>query len=67
MRAQVRAAKQVQIQLANFEQDMLKDAAIQRRGVANVVAAAAARAEALVDRVLRLSNFAQLSSYVLSG
>eukprot|EP00241_Pyramimonas_parkeae_P004314 CAMPEP_0114258020 /NCGR_PEP_ID=MMETSP0058-20121206/19067_1 /TAXON_ID=36894 /ORGANISM="Pyramimonas parkeae, CCMP726" /LENGTH=840 /DNA_ID=CAMNT_0001372833 /DNA_START=335 /DNA_END=2857 /DNA_ORIENTATION=+ len=65
--AEVRAAKQVQIQLANFEQDMLKDAAIQRRGVANVVAAAAARAEALVDRVLRLSNFAQLSSYVLSG
>jgi hypothetical protein len=63
----VRAAEQVHAQLEFFRTDMLKDAAAQRRRVAVTAMAAAERAGAIVDRVLRLANASNLSSYLLAS
>lgn len=63
----MRAAVQVHAQLEYFRKDMLKDAAAQRRRVAGTAMAAAERAGGIVDRVLRLANASNLSSYLLSS
>jgi hypothetical protein len=61
---EVEAAETVQMQVEAFREDMAKDAVLQRRRVQRIITGAASRAEALIDRVLRLSNAGQLSGYL---
>jgi len=65
--AEVNALSSVQAQVAGFEEDMKKDAMMQKGRVSDAIRRAVERGGGYFDRVLRLSNYGQVIKYALGG
>ena len=65
--AQVAAVKAVEKQLSKFEAEMESDGAAQRGRIRALLATEQQRAEAAVASSLQLSNFSNLTPYILGG
>jgi len=62
--AEVEAAATARAQSLSFRLEMVKDSGVQQRRVGRLVEGATLRAEALIDRILRLANAGQLAAYL---
>ena len=65
--AEVNALSSVQAQVAGFEEDMKKDAMMQKGRVSDAIRRAVERGGGYFDRVIRLSNYGQVIKYALGG
>lgn len=65
--AELAAVQAVTSQLESFEADMAKDAALQRQVCGTLLQDVVAKTDRFVDKTLQLSNFAVLTTYLISN